>query len=302
MNGISFNRVKYFFEAVRLKSVRAAADYLNLAPSAISRQISQLEHELNSQLVERHRRGIKPTEAGERVLQYYQLHLAEQDLLFDSLQALRGVQAGSITLAIGEGYIESISGILSDFTVRYPNIRINIEICGSNDVMRLIVEDEANIGILFNPSLELKLRSHLAFTHPLCVVTNPGHPLTRQPQPIEIQSLLEHRPALTRVSHGIRQIVTRVEEDTGINLEPAVVCNNLLLLKNYAIDGGVSLLPDFMVKDEVRAGKLVAIPLHHRLFAHTETHIITRLGRQHSTGVNKLLQKIISTIFQERRS
>lgn len=302
MQGISFNRLRYFFEAVRLKSVRGAADYLNVAPSAVSRQISQLEQELNSQLVERHRRGIKPTEAGERVLEYYQLHLAEQDLLFDSLQALRGVQAGSITLAIGEGYIESISAILSDFTARYPNIRINIEICGSNDVMRLIVEDEANIGILFNPALESRLRSHLALTHPLCVVTSPSHALTRQPQPLEMHSLIEHRPALTRVSHGIRQIVTRVEEDTGVNLEPAVVCNNLLLLKNYAIDGGVSLLPDFMVRDEVRAGKLVAIPLHHQLFAHTQTHIITRLGRQHSSGVNKLLQRLTSAIFQDRSS
>ncbi|WP_338563703.1 LysR family transcriptional regulator [Erwinia sp. E_sp_B04_7] len=302
MNGISFNRLRYFFEAVRLKSVRGAADYLNVAPSAVSRQISQLELELNSQLIERHRRGVRPTEAGDRVLAFYQHHLGEQELLIDSLQALRGLQSGSLTLAIGEGYIESISGILSDFSAHYPAIRINIEICGSNDVIRLIVEDEAHIGILYNPSRDTKLRTHQSYTHPLCVITNPEHPLALQAKAVEIQSLGEHRLALTRVSHGIRQIVSRVEEDTGITLEPAVVCNNLLLLKNYAKEGGVSLLPDFMVRDEVRAGSLVAIPLHHRLFAFTETQIVTRLGRQHGSGVNKLLQKITGNLFKEQKA
>ncbi|MDF7630708.1 LysR family transcriptional regulator [Erwiniaceae bacterium L1_55_4] len=298
MTVISFNRLNYFYEAVRLKSVRAAADHLNVAPSAVSRQISQLENELNSLLIERHRRGIRPTEAGEQVLAFFQQHLAEHELLLDSLQALRGMQSGSVTLAIGEGYIESISGILSDFSSRYPNIRINIEIIGSNEVIRQIVDDEAHIGILYNPSRDAKLRSHLSYTHPLCVITNPQHPFAQQAHPVEMHSLLNHRLALTRVSHGIRQIVGKVEEETGINLEPAVVCNNLLFLKNYAKDGGVSLLPDFMVREEVKAGKLVAIPLHHRLFAYTETHIVTRLGRQHSSGVNKLLQKITSSLFR----
>lgn len=43
MSLVQDRRILYFFEAVRLGSVRAAADFLNVAPSAVSRQIAQLE-------------------------------------------------------------------------------------------------------------------------------------------------------------------------------------------------------------------------------------------------------------------
>ncbi|KFD22537.1 transcriptional regulator [Tatumella ptyseos ATCC 33301] len=298
MSGINDHRIKYLFEAVRLKSVRAAADYLNVAPSAVSRQISQLEQELFTPLIERHRRGINPTEAGERLLEYHHQHVAQQELLLDSLQSLRGLHSGSITLAIGEGYIDSVSTIISAFSCRYPGIRIQVEVCGSNEVIRAIAEDEAHIGILFNPARDTKLRSHQSFIHPLCVIAHPEHPIASVNERIEMHTLTQYRIALTRVSHGIRQIVTVVEEDTGISLDPTLVCNNLMLLKTYARDGGLTLLPSFMVEKEVADKQLVALPLHHNFFSATETHIVTRLGRQLGSGVNKLLQQILSTLFK----
>lgn len=299
MSAINDHRIKYLFEAVRLKSVRAAADYLDVAPSAVSRQISQLEQELFTLLIERHRRGITPTEAGERLLEYYHQHIAQQELLLDSLQSLRGLQSGSITLAIGEGYIESVSTIVSSFSSRYPGIRIQIEVCGSNEVIRSIVEDEAHIGILFNPARDTKLRSHLSFIHPLCVIAHPDHPITHYDGLVEIQNIVQYRVALPRVSHGIRQMVGVVEEDTGISLDPVMVCNNLMMLKTYARDGGLTLLPSFMVQKEVSENTLVALPLHHARFSDTETHIVTRLGRQLGSGVNKLLQQILSSLFKQ---
>ena len=79
MSLVQDRRISHFHEAARLGSVRAAADFLNVAPSAVSRQITQLEHELGMPLLERHRRGVKPTEAGERVLEYYRQRLAQQE-------------------------------------------------------------------------------------------------------------------------------------------------------------------------------------------------------------------------------
>ena len=52
MSYIQENRMNFFCEAVKKGSVRAAADYLNIAPSAVSRQISQLEQELAVTLIE----------------------------------------------------------------------------------------------------------------------------------------------------------------------------------------------------------------------------------------------------------
>ena len=64
MESIDDRRVKYLYEAVLAGSVRAAADKLDMNPSVVSRQISQLEAELAITLIERHGRGIRSTDAG----------------------------------------------------------------------------------------------------------------------------------------------------------------------------------------------------------------------------------------------
>ena len=72
------SRIVYFYEAVRCGTIRAAADWLNVAPSAVSRQIGLLETELDASLVERHARGVKPTEAGQFVIEYFREQIAHQ--------------------------------------------------------------------------------------------------------------------------------------------------------------------------------------------------------------------------------
>jgi len=64
-------RIRYLYEAVQAGSIRAGADRLNMNPSVVSRQIAQLEAELVITLLERHGRGVKPTEAGAVLVDYH---------------------------------------------------------------------------------------------------------------------------------------------------------------------------------------------------------------------------------------
>jgi DNA-binding transcriptional LysR family regulator len=57
--------IRYFDEVARQGSIRKAADRLNVAPSAVNRQILKLEDELGAPLFERLPRGLRLTAAGE---------------------------------------------------------------------------------------------------------------------------------------------------------------------------------------------------------------------------------------------
>ncbi len=293
MSIVQDRRILYFFEAVRLGSVRAAADALDVAPSAVSRHIALLEQELNAPLMERHRRGVKPTDAGERVLEYYRQRLTQQEILIDSLQALRGLQSGSITLSVGEGFIEGLADVLSQFSDQYPRIEILINVCGSNEVIRQVVEDESHIGLVFNPANDPKIRAHVRRRQPVRVVVNAAHPLAQSKNPIPLAGLDEFRLALPNVSYGIRQILTLAEHQLGVSLIPTVTCSTIAMLKRYAMKGGVTLLPQFVVVDEIAQGKLVALPLDHEVFSQPEAQLITRLGRQLGVGASRLLSMLL---------
>lgn len=300
MSLVQDRRILYFFEAVRLGSVRAAADALDVAPSAVSRHISQLEQELSAPLMERHRRGVKPTEAGERVLDYYRQRLTQQEILLDSLQALRGLQSGTIVLSVGEGFIEGLSNVLTQFSSQYPEIEILINVCGSNEVIRQVVEDESHIGLVFNPANDPKIRAHLRRRQPVRVVVNAEHPLAASKNPIPLVGLDKYRLALPNISYGIRQILTLAEHQLGVALTPTLTCGTIAMLKRYAMQGGVTLLPQFVVEEELARGQLVALPLHHDVFSQPEAQLITRLGRQLGVGASRLLAMLQEmTAFKE---
>ena len=98
---IKETRIVFLFEAIRHGSIRAAADALNVAPSAVSRQIALLEEELSIPLLERHTRGIKPTEAGQLLMAYFREQRSHQHDLLSHLQELRGLRGGNIHIALG---------------------------------------------------------------------------------------------------------------------------------------------------------------------------------------------------------
>ena len=71
--------LRYFDEVVRTGSIRLAAERLRIAPSAISRQIRNIELDLGAPLLERHARGVVPTSAGEIYASYARSVLIERD-------------------------------------------------------------------------------------------------------------------------------------------------------------------------------------------------------------------------------
>ena len=219
---------------------------------------------------------------------------------------MKGLQSGSLVLAIGEGFIEGLAGPLSRFSARYPGIELKVNLCGTNEVIRQVVEDDAHLGLVFHPTRDPKIRTHVSRPQPVCAVVNPQHALARQfggqrfgaqegsrraagkLEPLSLATLASHSLALPEVSFGIRQIVAQAEHQAGVMLSPTLTCNALAMLKQFALHGGVTLLPEFVVSEEVAAGRLCRIPLQEAQFVTPHVQLISRLGRQLSDGASRL--------------
>lgn len=84
--------LRYFLEVVRCGSISEASGKLNVAPSAISRQIARLESELDTLLFERRARGMVPSAAGELLAVHARHMQLEADRIGSEILALRGLQ------------------------------------------------------------------------------------------------------------------------------------------------------------------------------------------------------------------
>lgn len=291
------NRLQFLAEAVRGGSMRAASENLDVAPSTISRQIAHLEQELGVALVERNRRRIKLTEAGVVALNYYREFTTHQEAFVSRMRDLKGLRGGTISLAIGEALIgDLLLDTLQRFMAQYPDIRVNITTAGTVEVMRLVIEDEAHMGLVFHPEPDAKIRVRASSDQPLKVIMRPGHPLSDRPS-LSIADLARERLALPEPSFRIRQTLRVAEAEEHIFLSPVLVSNSLLALKAFARSGlGVTVLPGIAAHSEVTAGILKSVPIDHPKLMQTSASVITRLGRQLPVGAARLQQKIEATM------
>lgn len=295
--------IGYLHESVQAGSVRAAADKLDLNASAISRQIALMERQLGVQLLERHNKGVRVTEAGALLLNYYNRRLADQEDTVSQITDLRHLKRGHVTLALGEGFIGlATSSSLRRFTRDYPHISIAIETAGTNDVVRMLFEDVVHIGLVYSPPRDARLRSHVAVRQAICAIVTPDHPLALGTRPVSIHALAPHPVGQLNQSFGIRQIVGGVEQMEGVRLTTMMTTSSIAALKNFAEHcGGVTLLPAFTAAQEISEGRLVAVPIHEQAL-NGHAHVVSRSGRELPTASKNLLRYLISDLQSLARS
>lgn len=292
VENLTESRIVYFFEAVRCGTIRAAADWLNVAPSAVSRQIGLLEGELGAVLIERHARGVKPTEAGQLVIEYFREQVAHKDDLLSRLQELRGLRTGHVNVVLGEGFVsDMLAGPMQTFCKQYPGIRVNLDLAGTNDVMRKVTEDEGEIGLVYNPPLDPKIVSRASKLQPMMEIVGPDFPRRGRDEAMTVEELASYPLAATHASYGTRQMLEAVEFAEKIRFDPVVTTNSITILKQFVKSGlGIVCLPAFAVSTEIDAGELFAIAIDHPILAKAEAHLVTRVGRKLSVASNKMLQ------------
>ena len=96
--------LRYFLEVVRCGSITEASKRLNVAISAISRQIARLEDLLGMVLFERRPRGMVLSAAGEVLAAHARKSALEADRVVSDILALQGQRSGNVRLASTEGF------------------------------------------------------------------------------------------------------------------------------------------------------------------------------------------------------
>ncbi|MCU0906630.1 MAG: LysR family transcriptional regulator [Rhodobacteraceae bacterium] len=168
----------YLDMAARYGSIRKAAERLNVASSAVNRQLLLLEEELGVPLFERLPRGIRPTTAGELVLSHVRRWGREERTLLHELGSLRSGVRGTIRIAAAESVCETIlPEALVEMHRRFPLIDFRIV---SGDNARLtadLLTKDSDIVIAFDLVEHEKADVLQTITSPLGIIAPRDHPL-----------------------------------------------------------------------------------------------------------------------------
>lgn len=286
----SDERLRYLYESARLGSMRAASEYLDMAPSSISRQIGELEKELGIDLVERSRHAVQLTAAGQIVVQFYRDRLSQREALVSSIDDIRGHRKGHIVVAVGHGLVRMplVRG-LSEFVGRYPGIGLTIKNASTRDVAAHVRNDEAHFGITLDSPHDPRIRTRMVISQPLCLILYPKHPLARE-KSVAIRDLQQQRLILPEDGFRVRQILDQVERERGIFLTSILTASSIQMLADCVLaEIGITIIPNACVQDLLESGRLVSVPITDHQLRDSKVHVVSRVGRQLPNSVIHLL-------------
>ena len=263
-------------------SIRAVAVALEQEPSTISRRLTALEAELGIQLLERRKKGVRPTEAGVLLLRHLRGQAAEFEALMAEFDALRGMRRGSVSLAVGEGFISDlVKNALPGFKQAFPEITFDLRSGSTETVVQDIQNDTAHLGFVFNatPDRHCKVLAHSP--QPLMLLAGPSTDWANAPAPVAIDALAAMPSALLSSGSGIGAMVREVETTHRVRFNRTLEANSLAAIRNFVREGlGVTVLPAFVVAQEIADGTIAALPLDVPEFARGEASLIARAGRR----------------------
>ncbi|SEM42017.1 DNA-binding transcriptional regulator, LysR family [Ligilactobacillus sp. WC1T17] len=130
---------KIFAEVVKQKTFVAAANTLNVTPSAISHSISGLEAELGFALFLRNRTGVTLTPDGKKILPIIQEILNAEAKLTEAAAKIKGLNQGTIRIgAFSSVCINWLPDIINNFKQKYPDIEISVRQGPFNEVAEAV--------------------------------------------------------------------------------------------------------------------------------------------------------------------
>ena len=259
---MDFTALRYFCETANARSIRAASERLHVSPSAISRQIAKLEHELRAPIFDRRAQGMALTPAGEILQMKVEGMMREFDRVKSHVAALQDLRVGTVDVYGFQAAAGSIvAPVMNELHQRYPNIRFNFLASSTDETMEALANAAAEVGLVLNPPVRDTVQNVEIYRDNIVAVFGPKHPLAGR-KAVALSEVAEFSMVMAVPSFGLRQQVERAFDRHGIRPNAFCVTNSISLMKDLASSGDqCTLLPRSAVVTEIAAGMLVTVPV-----------------------------------------
>lgn len=257
---MDWDKLRIFHAAAAAGSFTHAGDTLNMSQSAVSRQVSALEKDLNIALFHRHARGLVLTEQGEL------LYRTVSDVM-SKLQTVEVLLSDSTTKPSGELRVAAPVGLgtvwvmhrIREFIELYPDIRVDLVL---DDGQIDIAMREADVAIWTREPEQPELIRRLLFTAKVKAMASVSY-IRQHGTPDTLEDLdsgghriisysgqpSQHLPAITWLETAGRE-----GKEPRV---PIVRVNSVVAIKHAILAGvGIGMIPDYMIE---RAPDLVHV-------------------------------------------
>jgi DNA-binding transcriptional LysR family regulator len=272
---LDWDKLRVFHAAAEAGSFTHAAETLKLSQSAISRQVSALEHDVGVPLFNRHARGLVLTEQGEMLFRTAHDVLMKLESIKSRLTEAKEMPSGILrvttTDGLGAGWLTER---IPEFLELFPDIQLQLIL--ANEELDLTMR-QADCAIRLRQPQQPDLIQRRLFTVHFHLYASAGY-VNKHGKPTSIADLKNHRvvtfglPVPPHLSE-LNWLETLGDFDGGSRISTLQI-NDILSIKRAVQSGaGIAMLPDYVVTKDAGLVQLLPeteVPSFDTYFAYPE--------------------------------
>ena len=295
---MNINQLKYFISVAEYRSFTKAANQFYISQTAITQQIQALEESMGVTLIDRSRRPIMLTPAGNVFLNEARAILERMDMAVSRVRDASTGLVGTLRIGYTKGYERSnLSNLLRSFHQEYPNILITCSRCDTDMLAAGLLNGDYDMIFTWDSTnilLEDQVCHRLVERVPLIVALYAGHPLsgrhTLNRMELKGEQILYMSPSGVGDSFGDSHFMELYRK---AGYQPDILFRSSdaeSILMMVAAEEGISILPAYVTNKLKDADNLVFVPL----VGEEEYEEITAVWKSDNAG--QALQKFVLRI------
>lgn len=229
---------RLFLKLAEQGSLSRTSALLEIPPSVLSRQLTQLERLCGTRLFRRTGRGVVLTEFGEQVYPRIQAMLVEADVLADDIRSAGGVPFGEVRIGLLPSTVPLLAARLFETArQRFPKVRLHLLEANSSQLEEHLEAGRIDMSLLGREGGEEREGDTVLVRHDLRVLGRAGDPLLQDGE-IRFAALNNLPLVLPSPAHPLRARLERLAREHGVRLNMAIEADTMRLQHAIAATGG----------------------------------------------------------------
>src|SRR3989442_5237434 len=252
--------LKVFCDLAETESFTKAAQINSVTQSAVSQQISSLERQFKSLLIERSKTRFRLTREGKVLYEYSKQIIQTYDSLYSKLQEIQDIVSGTIRVAtIYSVGLHDLPPYIKKFLKAYPTVNVHVEYRRSNQVYEDVLSNVVDLGLVAYPSRDPKLEVVPLRKDMLVLICHPQHPLAKN-KGIKLKEIAGKKFIGFEPDIPTRRAIDRILKEQGVQVQHVMEFDNIETVKRAVeIDAGIAIVPRGTITQEIAKQTLAEV-------------------------------------------
>jgi DNA-binding transcriptional LysR family regulator len=259
---MELRQLEHFLAVIEEGTFTRAAERLCLTQPAVSLSIKKLEDEVGSALFARDVHDLSLTEAGRTLAEYARRMMRLRDDATRDMARLGSMAAGSLTIAAHEAaavYLLPVA--LRSYVKKFPDIKVGIYRSRLDEIPRQVMDRQVDVGFVKEAPSFHELQSVEVHSDEMVCIASPKHPLASRPR-VSLKDVSGEQFILHHLCSATADRILRLFEQNSTRCRVVAELWSFENIKEFVRqEVGLAIVPGVTVREELRNGTLVRLPL-----------------------------------------